>query len=181
MKKNLVYVVLVLVAIASYFIIVAARQTGFTEGYAPRQPVAFSHKLHAGDNQIQCIYCHSAAQSGRHAGVPPTELCMNCHTNIRKDAPEVIKIVDALKSGKGIEWKKVNHLPDFAYFNHSQHVMVGKVSCQQCHGDVQTFDVMKQKENLSMGWCINCHRGSEIAPPTDHKSRAGGDCARCHY
>jgi hypothetical protein len=75
----------------------------------------------------------------------------------------------------------VNHFPDFAYFNHSQHVMVGKVACQQCHGDVQTFEVMKQQENLSMGWCISCHREKEIAPPTDHKSSSGGDCARCHY
>jgi hypothetical protein len=180
-KKNAGYIIFVLLVIASYFTIVSARKIGFTEGYAPMQPINFSHKTHAGDNQIQCVYCHSAAQSGRHAGVPPTELCMNCHTNIKKDSPEVLKIVDALKSGKGIRWNKVNLFPDFAYFNHSQHVMIGKISCQQCHGEVQTYEVMKQKENLSMGWCISCHREKEIAPPSDHKKRSGGDCAKCHY
>src|SRR5690606_8602751 len=107
-----------------------------TEGYAPVQPISFSHKVHAGDNQIACVYCHYSAEQGRHAGIPPAELCMNCHTHVKKDSPEVGKINEALVQNKNIEWEKVHHLPDFAYFNHSQHVRVGNVSCQECHGDV---------------------------------------------
>ena len=181
MLRNTAVAIFILIMIASYYAIVEARKIGFTEGYAPKQPISFSHKTHAGDNQIQCVYCHFAAQSGRHAGVPPTEICMNCHSSVKKDSPEVLKIVEALKSGKGIQWQKVNHFPDFAYFNHSQHVMVGKVSCQECHGEVQTFEVMRQKESLSMGWCIRCHRSSDVTPPEEHKKNAGLDCAKCHY
>ena len=158
-----------------------ARSVDFTEHYAPTQPIKFSHRVHAGDNQIACVYCHYAAEQGRHAGIPPVQLCMNCHTHVKKDSPEVQKVVDALEKKESIQWEKVHHFPDFAYFNHGQHVNVGKVSCQECHGQVETMDVMKQTGNLSMGWCLDCHRGRDIAPPDDHKTRAGGDCAKCHY
>lgn len=158
-----------------------ARSIDFTEGYAPVQPIKFSHRIHAGDNQIACVYCHFSAEQGRHAGIPPAEVCMNCHKIVKKDSPEVVKVKDALENKKNIQWEKVHHFPDFAYFNHSQHVRVGKVACQECHGEVQTMDVMKQTGNLSMGWCLDCHRKREIAPPEDHKTRAGGDCAKCHY
>jgi len=181
MKIFLTVMVVIAAGFGSAKLIRFARSVDFTEGYAPAQPVKFSHKVHAGENQIACVYCHYSAEQGRHAGIPPVELCMNCHTHVKKDSPEVQKVADALANNESIKWQKVHHLPDFAYFNHSQHVNVGKVSCQQCHGDVQSMDVMKQTGNLSMGWCISCHRDSQIAPPDDHKSRAGGDCAKCHY
>lgn len=181
MKIFLSILVLIGVGLGAAELISFSRSIDFTENYAPIQPVKFSHKTHAGVNQIACIYCHYSAEQGRHAGIPPVELCMNCHTHVKKDSPEVMKVVKALETGKSIQWKKVHHLPDFAYFNHSQHVNVGKVACQSCHGEVQTMDVMKQTGNLSMGWCIDCHRTKEIAPPQDHKSMAGGDCAKCHY
>jgi len=164
------------------FLISQSRLSGFREGYAPIQPVKFSHKMHAGDNKIDCMYCHFAADKGRHAGIPPTGLCMNCHTKPMKANPEEVnKIKTALASGKNIEWVRVHNLPDFAYFNHSQHVRVGKVSCQSCHGNVQEMPVLKQEKMMNMGWCIQCHRDSGIAPPQDHKTAAGGNCASCHY
>lgn len=163
------------------FVVIEGRRANFNTGYAPIQPIKFSHKIHAGENQINCNYCHYAAEKGRHAGIPPVALCMNCHDQIKKDSPEIAKVKMALERGEPIEWIKVNHFPDFAYFNHSQHVRVAKVSCQECHGQVQDMSILKQVKDLNMGWCIQCHRNNEIAPPADHKSRAGGDCARCHY
>lgn len=181
MKKLLVFLGVITVIIVAVVSVRFARSVGFTENYMPVQPIKFSHKVHAGANQIPCLYCHFGAEKGRHAGIPPVELCMNCHAIIKKDSPEIAKLKTALETGESIKWQKVNHFPDFAYFNHSQHVRVGKVKCQNCHGEVQTFDKMKQVGNLSMGWCLDCHREREIAPPADHKSKAGGDCARCHY
>lgn len=157
------------------------RNVNFNKGFEPQQPIPFSHKIHAGENKIQCLYCHFAAEKGRHAGIPPTELCLNCHKQVKKDSPEIKKITDAVASGKSIEWIKVHHFPDFAYFNHSQHVRVGKIACQQCHGPVDTMTRVKQQSELNMGWCMSCHRQNEIAPPNSHKSAAGGDCAKCHY
>lgn len=157
------------------------RQANFNKGHQPIQPIAFSHKIHAGDHDIQCLYCHYGADRGRHAGIPPSQLCMNCHTHIKKGSSEIAKIKKSLDDKSPIEWKKVNHYPDFAYFNHSQHVSVGKVSCVECHGEVHRMARVKQVNELNMGWCLDCHRSKGIAPPDDHKSQAGGDCARCHY
>lgn len=181
MKIFLSILGVVVLGLGAVQIVKFSRSIDFTEHYSPAQPIKFSHKVHAGDNQIACVYCHYSAEQGRHAGIPPVDLCMNCHTHVKKDSPEVKKITAALEKGESIRWQKVHHLPDFAYFNHSQHVNVGKVSCQQCHGEIQTQDRVKQTGNLSMGWCIDCHRQKEIAPPADHKTRAGGDCAKCHY
>ncbi len=177
-KIILLFVVVVAIGI---FAIYEARQSGFRENYAPVQPINFSHKIHAGDNKIDCMYCHFASDKGRHAGIPPTGLCMNCHTKVMPDSLEIKKIKTALTTGKNVEWVRVHNLPDFAYFNHSQHVRVGKVSCQTCHGEVQGMTVLKQDKMMNMGWCIQCHRGNEISPPNDHKSAAGGNCASCHY
>jgi hypothetical protein len=163
------------------FAVKCARDVGFREGYAPVQPINFSHKIHAGDNAISCQYCHFAADKGRHAGIPPTELCLNCHKKIKPDAPDIKKIKAAIESKTNIKWIRVHNLPDFAYFNHSQHVRVGKVNCQSCHGPVETMTRLTQVKPMNMGWCIDCHRGNEIAPPKDHKNATGGDCARCHY
>ena len=157
------------------------RELNFNKGYEPQQPINFSHKIHAGEREIKCIYCHFAAEKGRHAGIPPTEVCMNCHSKIKKGSVEIDKLKDYIKKGKNVEWIKVHHFPDYAYFNHAQHVRVGKIDCQKCHGPVETMTRVRQQKTLNMGWCIDCHRKKEIAPPNDHKSKAGGDCARCHY
>lgn len=172
----LLTLVVVIVAITNI-----GRQVNFNVDYRPSQPIAFSHKVHAGDNDIQCIYCHYGAEKGRHAAIPPVELCMNCHKQIKKDSSEVAKINDYISRQTPIPWVKVHHFPDFAYFNHSQHVAVGKVSCQECHGEVEKMGRVKQSSIFNMGQCLDCHRKNEIAPPNDHKSKAGGDCARCHY
>lgn len=158
-----------------------ARKVGFREGYAPVQPIAYSHKTHVGDNKLECLYCHYGADKSRHAGIPPVGLCMNCHKKVKTDSAEIKKLKDHIDTGKDVEWVRVHNLPDFAYFNHSQHVNVGNVSCQSCHGDVGNMDILKHEKPMNMGWCIECHRSNEISPPNDHKSMSGGDCAKCHY
>lgn len=181
--KKLFGAVIALIAFGAFgaFIVTQARHLGFNQGYQPDQPIAFSHAKHAGDLKMDCKYCHFGADKGRHAGVPPTELCLNCHSKVKTNSPEIKKIQKAVDSGENINWVKVNHFPDFAYFNHSQHVNVAGFACQECHGDVQDMTIVKQEKKLNMGWCIECHRGNEIAPPEDHKRASGGDCAKCHY
>jgi len=147
------------------------------QGYEPVQPIAFAHATHAGDNQIACQYCHFAADKSRHAGVPPASVCMNCHTQVKKDSPEIAKIKIAIDSNKPIEWVKVHRLPDYVWFSHQNHVNA-KVACQSCHGEVQTMVRVKQVETMSMGWCLDCHRttlaaNNGLTPPTD--------CAACHH
>ncbi len=180
-NKSTILLTLIAMFYLFKFAIDQGQQVNFNVNYQPDQPINFSHKIHAGENKINCNYCHFAAEKGRHAGIPPTQLCFNCHDKIRKDSPEIQKIKKAMVEGKPIEWIKVHHYPDFAYFNHSQHVKVGKISCQECHGAVETMTKVKQVRELNMGWCLECHRKNEISPPTDHKSSKGGDCARCHY
>lgn len=179
--KLTILAILSILGAAAYFLINEGQRVSYNTGYEPDQPINFSHKIHAGDNQVACVYCHFAAEKGRHAGIPPVELCMNCHVKIKFDAPEIKKIAANLKEGKGIEWVKVHHYPDFAYFNHSQHVRLGKVSCQECHGPVETMTRMRQENTLNMGWCLDCHRQKGIAQPTDHKNAGAADCAKCHY
>lgn len=171
----------VVVICLGYFLIIKARENGFRTGYAPIQPINFSHKVHAGDNKINCQYCHFASDKSRHAGIPPTQLCLNCHKKIKPDSPEIKKLKLAIDSKKNIKWTRVHNMPDFAYFNHSQHVRVAKIDCQKCHGPVETMAVLTQTKPMNMGWCIDCHRQKEIAPPENHKSATGGDCASCHY
>jgi cytochrome c2 len=193
---------------------------GIYEGYAPEQPIKFSHKIHAGDDGIDCVYCHSGAEKGKTAGIPPVNVCMNCHKGIesgkRWGTEEISKIYAAAgwdkenqkyipRNQDPIEWVKIHNLPDHVYFNHAQHVVVGKVDCIECHGDVATFDYpMHQEAPLTMGWCIECHRTKEVKmdgnPYYDklhdqlvekykHEglesftvNQAGGiECAKCHY
>ena len=164
-------------------------KVGINQGYEPDQPIHFSHKIHVGENEIQCMYCHSGAEKSRHAGIPSASTCLNCHTIIKKDSPEIQKIVQAIKDKKPIKWNKVHRMADFAYFSHEQHVGSGKISCQKCHGPVQTMTRMRQEKDLTMGWCIDCHRESDVVVhgKTDEKlikkvSDVGGmDCAKCHY
>ncbi len=169
-------------------IIQESRRVGSNQGYEPDQPIAYSHKVHAGDNKIPCLYCHFGAEQGRHAGIPPANVCMNCHSKIKKDSPEIVKLREAIDKNQPIDWIKVHRLPDFAYFNHSQHV-TANVPCQECHGPVETMTRMRQDQPLTMGWCISCHRERGIMPPEEHqdlnrdktKAIGGMDCAKCHY
>ncbi len=133
------------------------------QGYAPEQPIPFSHKLHAGDNKIQCLYCHSNADKSRHATVPSLNVCLNCHTVVKTDSPYIQKIQKAFAEGKPIEWVRVHELPDHAYFPHKRHVAAG-VACEVCHGDVAKMERVEQKAPLTMGWCMECHRGQTTPP-----------------
>ncbi len=126
-------------------------------GYQPVQPVAYSHKLHAGQLGLDCRYCHFNVERSRHAGVPPTDVCMNCHRIIKTTSPEIKKIAEAHEKGLPIHWVRVHKLPDFAYFDHSAHVNKG-VSCVICHGRVDHMDEVRVVAPLSMGWCLECHR-----------------------
>jgi mono/diheme cytochrome c family protein len=188
------------------------------KGYHPDQPIKFSHKLHAGDNEIACQYCHNSVEKSRHAGIPSVNICMNCHKGIQKGPQygetEIAKIYTASgfdpKTGNysnpqnPIKWIKVHTLPDHVYFNHSQHVVVGKQECATCHGDVKKMTTVEQKNPLTMKWCIECHRKTEVAMEGNayydrmHKAlkekykgqydvkftvdKIGGlECTKCHY
>lgn len=130
-------------------------------GYAPEQPVAYSHELHAGKLGMDCQYCHSSVDVSKQANVPPTETCMNCHAQIESQKPEEIqKVRESYESGQPIEWVRVHNLPDYAYFNHAIHVNMG-VGCETCHGRIDRMEVVAQQEPLSMSWCLDCHRNPE--------------------
>lgn len=129
-------------------------------GYEPRQPVEFSHAIHAGKLGMDCRYCHTTVEKAAFAAIPPTETCMNCHTNIKPDSPRMLPVRESALSGMPIEWTKVHDLPSYAYFNHSSHVNKG-VSCVSCHGRIDQMEVVRQVETLTMGWCLECHRAPE--------------------
>ena len=139
-------------AVASVF------PTASNEGYSPEQPIPFSHKKHAGDNKIACMYCHSDVEKSRHASVPALNVCMNCHSVVKTDSPYIQKIHKAFETGEPIQWIRVHELPDFVYFPHKRHVAKG-VSCETCHGNVKGMDRIHQESPLTMGWCLDCHRG----------------------
>lgn len=151
---------------------------GVYTGYAPEQPIKFSHKIHAGENGINCVYCHSSAEKSKHAGIPSANVCMNCHKGITEGTTtgteEISKIYEAIgydperadykswAEEKPIAWVKVHNLPDHVYFNHSQHVTVAGLECQTCHGEVEKMDVVEQFAPLTMGWCVDCHRENPV-------------------
>lgn len=154
---------------------------GDQTGYAPVQPIDFSHKVHAKDNAIPCEYCHSGARKGAVAGVPPANVCLNCHTQVLPNRPEVKKIHAAAQSGKPIEWVRIHRVPDFVRFDHSAHVSKG-VECQACHGPVQEMARVEQSAHLSMGWCVGCHRQYAKQPPEGvGKVNPPTECSTCHY
>jgi len=174
---------------------------GVDRGYSPRQPIAFSHRLHAGELEMRCLYCHSAADDGRHAGIPSASVCMNCHRFVHASAGprdeagvslELRKLYDATgfdplagkytgTQGKPIEWIKVHDLPDFVSFDHSRHVLAG-VDCQRCHGPIESMDRVAQVGDLSMGWCVGCHRDVNAGAIPELRGRTPStDCAVCHY
>lgn len=166
--------VLILISVGAFFYLLTNNKLniGYNQGYAPTQPLPFSHKWHAGTLGIDCKYCHSAVTVSRHSSVPSLNICMNCHLNIstKTDALDLLK--QKFNDGEPIAWTKVHMLPDHVKFNHAPHIKAGK-DCKECHGAVETMDVLKQNAELSMGWCVNCHR--EQTPP------APINCSTCHY
>ena len=213
----------------AYFLFGTLFKVGVNEGYMPLQPIAFSHKIHAGDNKIECQYCHSSAKHSKHSGIPSVNVCMNCHKNISEVAEgtqvewdgvtygkaeldkEIAKVYDAAGwdadaleyTGveKPVKWIRIHNLPDFAYFNHSQHVTVAGLECQKCHGPVEEYDEMRQFSPLTMGWCIDCHKETKVdlkgneyyAKIHDELAKkynvdqvtisqlGGKECGKCHY
>jgi hypothetical protein len=173
-------------------------------GYQPKQPVAFSHKLHAGDMGLDCVYCHSTIERSAFAAIPPTQTCMGCHTLVKKDSVKLAAVRESWNTGKPIPWVNVHMLPEYAKFDHSAHINVG-VGCVSCHGRVDQMEIVKQKEPLSMGWCLECHRNptpnlrprSEVTNMAYDAKAAGYDpaadgtrthavqppehCSACHY
>jgi cytochrome c551/c552 len=195
-KTYLMAGILVLFAIGGYYTISGAIGLGRMKNYQPEQPIYYSHKVHAGTNQISCLYCHGSAQDSKHSGIPSVNVCMNCHMAIKEykgdpivkedgtsvnGTEEIQKLYryagwnpdtkqynadnngDGIPDGaKPIPWVKIHNLPDHVYFNHSQHVKVGNQQCQTCHGNIQEMPEVYQFSDLSMGWCINCHRESKV-------------------
>ncbi len=145
--------------------------------YAPEQPIAYSHAAHAGKYKIECLHCHFGAERSRHAGVPPAQVCMNCHSQVKLDSPEVQKISAAVESKTPIQWVRVNRLPDHAFFDHSRHVREGNIRCQTCHGPVETMTRVRQVRGMGMGSCVACHRKSGL-PGNGFKPST--DCSACH-
>ena len=218
-----------LLLMGAYFTFGTLFKVGVDEGYSPLQPIAFSHKVHAGDNQIDCQYCHSSAKHSKTSGIPSVNVCMNCHKNISEVADdtkvewdgitygkpeldkEIAKIYEAAGwdadgleyagNTKPVKWIRVHNLPDFAYFNHSQHVTVGGLKCQKCHGPVEEMDEMRQYSPLTMGWCIDCHKETKVdLKGNEYYSKihtelakkynvdkvtiaqlGGKECGKCHY
>ncbi len=129
-------------------------------GYAPDQPVPYSHAIHAGKLGIDCRYCHTTVEKAAAAAIPPTRTCMNCHERIRPESPKLALVRESARTGEAIPWVKVHDLPDYVFFDHSAHVTRG-IGCVSCHGRVDRMDVVTQTQPLSMGWCLNCHRNPE--------------------
>ncbi len=194
-------------AIVWVFILLASKATfdgmygiGVHQGYAPKQPINFSHKLHAGEMKINCAYCHTGVYKGKQSGIPSANICMNCHNAIKRESPEIQKIYTAIENNKPIEWVRVHNLPDLAYFNHAQHTNVGGLECKNCHGEIEKMEVVQQRSSLTMGWCIDCHRKSEVNGKDNGyytklmeahslvskgamkvQDNGGLECAKCHY
>ena len=221
----LVSVILLLLA-SGYFVYGYLMQIGVDQGYEPVQPIHYSHRIHAGDNGIDCKYCHSSARVSKTSGIPSLNVCMNCHKGISEVSEETLAEgkqygidynaeIEKLYAAVGwspddqnytgepqpVKWIRIHNLPDFAYFNHSQHVTVGGIECQTCHGPVETMEIMSQHAPLTMGWCINCHRETDVKVENNeyytkiHEqlsrkygvekltvAQMGGlECGKCHY
>lgn len=192
MRALIILVALALAATAAVIGVTRLFRMGMQQGYTPAQPIAFSHKLHAGDNKVPCLYCHYGARTSRHAGIPSSSVCMNCHGLLDKQTIEIERFKEAAQLDRPlVSWVKVHNLPDFVYFNHSRHVLSG-ILCQNCHGNVETMERVGQVTELTMGWCLDCHR-EHAGVPTSTLQRAarafsetpqpktGLDCASCHY
>lgn len=203
-------VVFIFVAVLLKTAIDGAFSIGVQQGYQPTQPIAFSHQIHAGQYEIDCNYCHTGVRKSKAANIPSANICMNCHTAIKTESPEIAKIYKAIDydpstgeygdNTQPIEWVRIHNLPDLAYFNHSQHVKVGGLECQTCHGPIEEMDVVYQYSTLTMGWCINCHRETNVntkdneyysklvelhnehsKEPMKVEDIGGLECSKCHY
>ncbi len=216
---------ILMILMGAYFAYSFMMNIGIDQDYEPIQPIHYSHRIHAGSNKIECKYCHSSAQVSKHSGIPSLNVCMNCHKQIAEVSDttatadysksfydgEIKKLYKAVGwdpatqkyTGKTepVKWVRIHNLPDFVYFNHSQHVTVAKIECQTCHGPVQTYEIMKQYSKLTMGWCINCHRETEVKMDGNEyytkiheelskkygvqkltAAQMGGlECGKCHY
>lgn len=204
-SRGFIFLVIFIVAALGFKAVINGLYSiGIQQGYAPTQPIAFSHKIHAGQYEIDCKYCHTGAMKGKNANIPSPNICMNCHNQIKQGTltgeNEIAKIVKAYETNTPVEWIRVHNLPDLAYFNHSQHVNVGGIECQTCHGPVETMDVVQQYSLLTMGWCIDCHRKTDVNTKGNEyydklvelhkletkdamkvKDIGGTECSRCHY
>lgn len=227
-NQFLVLVTVILLMLSGAWVVYGyLMQIGVDQDYAPVQPIHYSHKIHAGENGIDCKYCHSAARTSKNAGIPSLNVCMNCHKSIAEFSgnpdstyveyskefytAEIEKLYDAVGwdkdkqaytgKTKPVKWVRIHNLPDFVYFNHSQHVSVAGLECQQCHGPVENYEIMKQFAPLTMGWCINCHRETDVKMEGNayyekiHAELAkkygkdkltaaemgGLECGKCHY
>ncbi|HEX5170861.1 MAG TPA: c-type cytochrome [Cyclobacteriaceae bacterium] len=204
-SKGFIFLVVFIVAAVGFKAVINGLYSiGVQQGYSPKQPIAFSHKIHAGQFEIDCKYCHTGVMKGKNANIPSPNICMNCHNQIKKGTNtgegEIAKLVKAYETNTPIEWVRIHNLPDLAYFNHSQHVNVAGVECQTCHGPIETMDVVRQHSLLTMGWCIDCHRKTDVntkgnkyyddlvelhnavsKKPMKVEDIGGLECARCHY
>tara|TARA_B100001287_G_C22673496_1_gene526470 strand:+ start:447 stop:1607 length:1161 start_codon:yes stop_codon:yes gene_type:complete len=214
---NVLFISLVGVIVGLKFVYDLLMGVGVTTNYQPAQPIAFSHEIHAGINGVDCNYCHTSARHSKHSGIPSANVCMNCHTYISEGSKygtkEIAKIYEAVGfdpdsrqyiegyEQKPIEWVRIHNLPDHAYFNHSQHVVAGGLECQECHGPVEEMEVLYQYSELTMGWCIECHRETEVkmegnnyythlhdqlkekykGKPITVDMIGGIECGKCHY
>lgn len=222
-KRNKAVTTLIILVLGAYLTVLgwdAINGIGVYQSYQPKQPIWFSHKVHAGQNGINCVYCHNSVEKGMVAGIPSLNICMNCHMGVQEGRQtgtgEIAKIYEAIGwdpeknryiegyDQKPIEWVRIHNLQDFVYFNHSQHVVIGKQECQTCHGEVQEMDEVYQYADLTMGWCINCHRETDVSMEGNgyyerihddlvekHKEEGlesfkvehigGLECIKCHY
>jgi len=175
-RTLVILVIFLAIVFGAYKTVNNAIDLGRQQGYAPTQPINFSHKIHAGIQGIDCQYCHDGARRSKHATIPGVNTCMNCHKAVQGETEtaqkEIGKIYTAAgydvatqtysKEPQGVEWVRIHNLPDHVYFNHAQHVVAGGVECQTCHGEVEKMSVLEQASPLSMGWCVNCHRQTEV-------------------
>jgi mono/diheme cytochrome c family protein len=208
-------VIFIVAAVTFKTVIDGLYSVGVQQNYQPKQPIAFSHKIHAGQFEIDCKYCHTGVMKSKQANIPSPNICMNCHSQIREGtntgAGEIAKIYAAVGYNpdkgeytgitKPIQWIRIHNLPDLAYFNHSQHVNVGNIECETCHGPVREMEVVKQYSLLTMGWCVNCHRTTDVGTKGNayydklmelHDPKNSGkkvkveaigglECGKCHY
>jgi hypothetical protein len=209
-KYKVVHGLIILIVLVFIFKILYedAAGLGRTKDYAPLQPIKFSHQVHATSNKIDCMYCHHTAETAKSAGIPSTNVCMNCHQLVREGTYsgrfEIQKILTHMDQGQAVKWIRVHKLPDHVFFSHAQHVGVGQLECKDCHGLVEDMHLLKQENDLSMGWCLDCHRTQKVDffenkyyentfeeyheqlknNTTDSLTVAqlgGEDCMKCHY
>lgn len=167
--------VLVTSVVFGGFALRAAVRVGNHQGYSPVQPIEFSHRLHAGESHIPCLYCHYAATRSPHAGIPAASVCMNCHGLLTAQTLQIQKLRESVLQERPIRWVKVHNLPDFVHFDHSQHVRAS-VACANCHGPIERMTRVEQRMPLTMGWCLSCHQTRGVG---EHGQKT--DCVRCHY